>query len=150
MLETGSVVLMCFYLHFFFCRFNSSPYFCFLLSHQQWKLQRFVCEGLAATVTWGRHSSCCNSGRSKRTETETRSSILFLSITCYTFSISVLCGHCSNGRCPREAAANDSAVKVTISQVIVMAVAATKVMKVAVLTVCNHKLKTQVILSCCT
>ena len=39
----------------------------------------------------------------------------FLLITFVTPSISVLCGHGSNGRCLREAAANGSKVTVTTS-----------------------------------
>ena len=45
-----------------------------------------------------------------------------------TSSISVLCGHGSSGRCPHEAAANDSTV-----QVAVVAVAAAKTVEAAVM-----------------
>ena len=68
---------------------------------------------MAAADTGG--GGCCNSGCSKRAKTETHSSILFLFMTAFTSSISILCGHGGSGRCPHEAASNGSMVTVATS-----------------------------------
>ena len=99
------------------------------------EFQHFGCGGLTTAALGGRLLQCWTQ------QTGGNGDLFFYFIfNCCIFTFSIwcgICGHSNRGRCPREAASNDSTATIaTLGGC--GGLAATKIVEVTVLGVCNH------------